>query len=208
MNINFSTLSTTQVYHLMTQTIVPRPIAWILTENESGDKNHRYNLAPFSYFNAVASDPPMLMISVGTQVDGRAKDTLVNITRTKQLVIHIASTNHIDELTQSSATLPYGKSELTASSLSTTPIDDFTLPRLSHAKLAFACNLDHIHLIGKTQSLVFAQIQSVYIADEVVQIDEARDRTLVDAALIDPLARLGGSNYAFLGEYVSRKRPD
>ncbi len=61
MNIDLSTLAPTQVYHLMTQTVIPRPIAWVLTD--SGEQN--FNLAPFSYFTAVSSRPPLLMISVG-----------------------------------------------------------------------------------------------------------------------------------------------
>ncbi|MCP3952748.1 MAG: flavin reductase family protein, partial [Desulfobacterales bacterium] len=66
----------------------------------------------------------------------------------------------------------------------------------------------HMHLIGEApQSLVFARIKSAYISDEIVKIDKEKSRTLVDAAALDPLARLGGSNYAFLGEYLSIKRP-
>ncbi len=208
MNIDFTALPAPQAYHLMTQTIVPRPIAWVLTGNEFGDKDNRYNLAPFSYFNSVASNPPTLMISIGPQPDGSTKDTLANILRTGELVIHIASAEHVEVLNQCAATLPYGESELTASSLSTTPIEGFALPRLRDAKIAFACELDHVHLVGEApQSLVFAQIKSAYISDEIVQIDEAKGRTLIDTAALDPLARLGGSNYAFLGEYLSLKRP-
>jgi len=208
MIIDFTALSPTQAYHLMTQTIVPRPIAWVLTENESGSDDNRYNLAPFSYFNAVASNPPTLMISIGLQTDGSTKDTLANIKRSGELVIHIASTQHIDALNQSAASLPYGESELSASSLTTTAMENTSLPRLSDAKIAFACTLDHLHLIGQApQTLVFAQIKSAYIADDIVQINEQKGRTLVDANALDPLARLGGSNYAFLGEHISLKRP-
>ena len=73
MLINLKELSTPQVYFTMTQTVLPRPVAWILSENE----NESYNLAPFSYFNAVCSDPPLIMVSIGLQDDGRDKDTLV-----------------------------------------------------------------------------------------------------------------------------------
>lgn len=208
MIIDFTALTAPQAYHLMTQTIVPRPIAWVLTENEAGSGQDRYNLAPFSYFNSVDSNPPTLMISIGQQADGSSKDTLANIQRSGELVIHIASAQDIEALNQSAATLPYGESELAASSLTTTPVEGWALPRLSKTKIAFSCTLDHLHLIGKTpQSLVFARVNATYIADEIVRIDEANGRTIVDAAALDPLARLGGSNYAFLGEYISLKRP-
>jgi len=208
MIIDFTSLTPPQAYHLMTQTIVPRPIAWVLTENEPGNGKDRYNLAPFSYFNSVASNPPTLMLSIGLQPDGSTKDTLLNIQRSGELVIHIASTEHVEALNQSAASLPYGESELAASSLTTTPMEDSNLPRLTETKIAFACILDHVHLIGETpQSLVFAQIKSAYISDDIVQVDAAKNRTLVDVAALDPLARLGGSNYAFLGEHLTLKRP-
>lgn len=207
MQINYKDLNPTEIYHLMTQSIVPRPIAWVLTENERADANNRYNLAPFSYFNAVASSPPTVMVSIGTQADGAIKDTLANIKRTKKLVIHIASATHTDALNESSATLAYGDSELQHSALTTCDIDGFSLPRLECAKIALACTLDHIHSINQsTQSLVFAQIQTAFYADEIVTKDH-KGRLKIDIPALDPLARLGGNEYAYLGEYLSRPRP-
>ena len=209
MKIDFNSLSATQAYHLMTQTVVPRPIAWVLTENETASGAGAYNLAPFSYFNAVCSNPPTLMISIGLKPSGEEKDTLVNIRRNNKLVIHVASTALMPALNQSAASLPYGESELEHGDLKTVPMEGFDLPRLEEAPVAFACRLDHIHEIGAgPQSLVFARIESAWIDDTLVQIDEARGRTYVDAARLDPLARLGGANYAFLGEHKTLKRPD
>ncbi len=207
MQINYKDLNPIAVYHLMTQSIVPRPIAWILTENEGTDSANRYNLAPFSYFNAVASAPPTVMISIGTQADSSQKDTLANIERTENMVIHIASASHTDALNKSSATLGYGDSELVHSSLSTCAIEDFPLPRVTNAKIALACTLDHIHNINQsTQSLVFAQIQTAFYADEIVTKDH-KGRLKIDIPALDPLARLGGNEYAYLGEYLNRPRP-
>ena len=75
MNLDFSQFNANQRYHLMTQTLIPRPIAWVLTD--SG--NDSLNLAPFSYFTPVSSNPALLMISVGLKPNGDKKDTLVNI---------------------------------------------------------------------------------------------------------------------------------
>ena len=76
MEIDLDSLSANGVYHTLTRTVIPRPVAWVLSENAGGD----YNLAPFSYFNAICSDPPLIMISVGKKPDGSSKDTRVNIT--------------------------------------------------------------------------------------------------------------------------------
>ncbi len=208
MRIDFNTQSPTQAYHLMTQSIVPRPIAWVLTENESSDEAAPYNLAPFSYFNAVASDPPMLMFSIGMKPDGGKKDTLLNIERSEKLVIHIASSGHIEALNQSAASLPYGESELAQSALSTSEFDGFPLPRLSDAKIALGGTLNHFHIIGNAaQTLAFVNLEVAYYADEIVQQDESNGRITIDAKSLDPLARMGGIKYAFLGKFLSLKRP-
>lgn len=208
MIIDFRALSSTRAYQLMTQTVVPRPIAWVLTENDTGEGPERYNLAPFSYFNAVASNPPTLMISIGSKVGGGQKDTLRNIQRSGKLVIHIAGETELEALNQSAATLPYGVSELATNSLTTCAMEGFTLPRLNKSKLAFACTLDHTHLIGQSnQTLVFAHIQSVYIADEISRVEEDSGPYSIDISTLAPLARLGGNSYAKLGSLINLKRP-
>ena len=83
MNLNFSDFSASQRYHLMTQTIIPRPIAWVLTDSSSNAEKDNFNLAPFSYFTAVSSEPPILMLSVGKKPNGDDKDTLINVRENK-----------------------------------------------------------------------------------------------------------------------------
>ena len=108
MIVDFNSISPSNGYHLLTQTIIPRPIAWILSENEDGS----LNLAPFSFFNAVCSDPPLLMVSIGKKPSGEIKDTRRNILSGRDFVIHIASLTQANVLSRSAATLVYGDSEL------------------------------------------------------------------------------------------------
>jgi len=185
MQLDFKQLSANQTYFTMIQTIIPRPIAWVLTKNDSGN----YNLAPFSYFTAVASDPALLMFSIGKKLDDDQKDTLKNITTKKKLVIHIADTTLVEELNQSAKNLPYGDSELDSIDIETTNFPDSELPRLTKAKVAFSCSLYEIKEIGnKPMSLVFAEIEHAYIADEIVE--EQTARLTINAEKMDPLARL------------------
>ncbi|WP_070967846.1 flavin reductase family protein [Vibrio sonorensis] len=202
MNIDLSTLAPTQVYHLMTQTIIPRPIAWVLTD--SGEQN--YNLAPFSYFTAVSSQPPLLMFSVGKKPDGSPKDTARNALETGSMVIHIASADLAEQVTQSSATLQHGESEIPLTGVELEEIQGFHLPRVKACPIAFACRLYEVKEIGDTpQTLVFAQIESIYIDDAVV--DENSERLKINAESVDPLARLGGSEYVTLAKTFSVARP-
>ena len=203
MLINLQELSTPQVYFTMTQTVVPRPVAWVLSENE----NSSYNLAPFSYFNAVSSDPPLIMFSVGLQEDGSLKDTLANVMERPEFVVHIASCDQLADLNQSSATLPRGVSEVTAGGLGTSEVEGYRLPRLSDCKIAFMCKVYKIDKIGNNnQHLIFGEISKVHVDDNCTEINE-KGRLQINADAIQPLARLGASQYASFGEVLRASRP-
>ena len=90
MILDLSELKPAQVYFQMIQTLIPRPIAWVLSEIEAG----KYNLAPFSYFNAISSNPPIVMFSVGKKPDGSDKDTHRNIAERKHFTIHIGDSDN------------------------------------------------------------------------------------------------------------------
>jgi len=203
MNLNFSDFSANQRYHLMTQTIIPRPIAWVLTDSN----NDSYNLAPFSYFTAVSSAPPILMLSVGKKPNGDNKDTLTNIISNEKMVIHIASQQHANLVTQTSQTHAHGESELIHNKIETTDFADFSLPRLAHCDIAYGCELYEIKELGDVpQSLIFIEVKQVYISDKVADIDE-KQRIKVHADRIKPLARLGGGEYATINEPFNVVRP-
>lgn len=204
MLINLSELNTPNVYFTMTQTVLPRPIAWVLSENQDGS----LNLAPFSYFNAVCSDPPLVMISIGLQDDGSRKDTLRNALERPELVIHIASSDQLPDLNLSSATLPPGVSEVEAGNLELSDVENFRLPRLKNCKVAFMSRVHKIEQIGtcNQQHLVFAEVDTVYVSEDCVEYD-AKNRLSILADRIRPLSRLGASAYASFGEVMIAKRP-
>ncbi|MFD2177476.1 flavin reductase family protein [Veronia pacifica] len=203
MELNFSDFSSHQIYHLMTQTIIPRPIAWVLTD--SGEKN--YNLAPFSYFSAVSSAPPLMMFSAGKKPSGEIKDTVKNVVNTKQCVIHIASQEDADLVTATAATLEHGDSEVLANEVELVEFTGFDLPRIKHCSIAYGCELFEVKEIGDTpQSLVFVQVKTLHINDEVVSLD-AKQRLKVFADKVSPLARLGGGEYAGITEPFAIVRP-
>ncbi len=198
MIIDLTKLSGTEIYHTLTQSVVPRPIAWVLSEHE----NKKINLAPYSYFTAISSVPPLLMYSVGKHKNGQAKDSLSNVQRTKKLVIHIASEDMASDVTKSASPLLPDESELELISDEVVDFDGFELPRLKNCKLAFACTLHQVVEMGETpMSLVFARVEQVYVADDVVSHD-AKGRLKINADKVKPLARLGGNEYAALGEII------
>ena len=203
MYIDFGTVTPQQAYFTMTQTIIPRPIAWIVSENTNGS----INLAPFSYFNAVSSNPPLVMISASIKPGGVAKDTLNNIRQRKDFVLHIVSLEQLDAMNQSSANLPSGESEVEMLGLETVALEGSRLPRLADAKVAFACRLYDIHYIGSDpQALILGQVEGLYVDDSVVGKDD-KGRTKILAERINPIGRLGANEYVTFGERLSRDRP-
>lgn len=200
MNITFDHLEKANIYRLLTHTVTPRPIAWVLTENE----NDTVNIAPFSYFNVVCSDPAILMFSVGHKRDGSKKDTWANIERTKRCVIHIADTPLIDAVNESARGLAYGESELKNLAVDLTQDEGFQLPRISQAPVAFDCVLHRLHLVGNgPQGVIYAEVKNAYVSD-ALNLEESG---ALNEKKLDALARLGGENYSTLGEIKAVKRP-
>lgn len=203
MYIDLDAASPSQAYYHMGQTLVPRPIAWVLSENT----DRSLNLAPFSYFTAICSDPPLLMLSIGKRADGSPKDTRANIEQRDHFVVHIAHDELLEPLNASAAGLPPGQSEIEQLDLPTTAFDGFSLPRLAQCRVAYACERYQIHEIGnQQQGLVFGRIRSIYIDDAVAR-EDGNGRIKVDNSLLDPLARLGANEYLCSGEVVKLKRP-
>jgi flavin reductase (DIM6/NTAB) family NADH-FMN oxidoreductase RutF len=209
MNINFSDYNASQRYHLMTQTIIPRPIAWVLTNSSNGNDKNNLNLAPFSYFTAISSDPALLMLSVGKKPNGEIKDTLKNVLKNKKMVIHIADENQADIVTQTAASLAHGDSELATISdevLNTVPFEGFTLPRLAQCDIAYACELFEIKEIGDVpQTLIFVEIKQLYVSSRVTSVNDGRIK--IHATNVNPLARLGASEYSGITAPFKKTRP-
>lgn len=204
MYLDFNTLSPDQVYFQMIQSLIPRPIAWVLTQN----RNQSYNLAPFSYFNAVCSEPPLIMLSLGTRPDGSPKDTLVNIQERKFFSLHIAHRELLPALNQSSANLEYGQSELENLDLELCAFEQHPLPRIQTCRVAYAGECYQIHALGSGgQQIIYGKINHCYFDDSIVTVSD-NGRIKLHADRLNPVARLGASEYANLSGIIKLPRPD
>jgi flavin reductase (DIM6/NTAB) family NADH-FMN oxidoreductase RutF len=189
------------VYHLLIQTLIPRPIAWVLSDNGNGS----FNLAPFSFFNAISADPPIVMISVGWKDDATPKDTRLNIEQRNHFVIHIPSGPAVQEVTNSASSLPHGVSELDETKLNLEYLPQQKLPFIKDAQVAFFCERYGIQEIGNDkQAMILGLIKQIWVSDEIIK--ETQGRWVVDAKKLNPLARLGGNDYSILGEIMTVKR--
>jgi len=172
-----------------------------MTENDDGS----FNLAPFSYFNGISSSPPMVMFSIGVRPDGSIKDTLYNLEKRPEFVINIAHREMAAALTASAATLDRNESEVEALGLELAEMPGSRVPRLADCRVAYTSTLSDIHLI-ESQRIVFAKLNELYIADDVVGEDK-KGRLKVDAKKVDPIGRLGGGEYFTAADIISIERP-
>ncbi len=181
LSVHFQDLKPSEIYHLVTSMVVPRPIAVVGTIDENGIDN----LAPFSYFNAVSSDPPCLMFSIGHNRDGSKKDTLRNIEKNKEFVIHIATADQVQWVEAMGEPLPYGESERAKLGLTLTPSQWVQCPRVKEFKISFECVLEKTLEIG-SNTVVFGRVLGAHF-DESLKIP---NKMIIDSQELNPLARM------------------
>lgn len=182
-------------YKLMVGLVVPRPIAWVTTLSGTGG----VNLAPFSAFTFVSPKPPMVAISVGRK-RGAYKDTAHNILAREQFVVHIADRSLIEAVHLSSEEHPPEVSEAELLGLETVPSRHVAVPRLVAPPVAMECRFRQCLEFGDTRSrLIVGEVLCFHIRDGLVRNGKIETREL------DPICRLGGPNYAVLGEIITQR---
>jgi flavin reductase (DIM6/NTAB) family NADH-FMN oxidoreductase RutF len=198
---DFTKLEVRDVYRILVASIVPRPIAFVTTIDEKGVTN----LAPFSFFNGVSSNPPYLVFSVARMPDGTKKDTLRNIEKVGEFVVNSAEEDFVEQVNATSATLPYGESEIEKVGLNTIPSIWIRPPRIAESAIQMECRLDQIVEIGNAEAggaaLVIGKVLGVHIADRVMENGE------IDYEKLKPVARLGRDQWLRGGEIFRLRRP-
>ena len=196
MEIDPANLDRRSAYALMISVIVPRPIAWVSSISEGGTPN----LAPFSYFNGISSQPPILMIAVGSR-HGERKDTWRNIEQTREFVVNGVVPEVMDAMVLSSGEFPPGVDEFKEAGV--TPLASVRVkpPRVAESPLSMECVLERIVEASGT-ALILGRVLLYHVRDDLLE------HGAVEPARLRPVARLGGDYYAFLGEIVRKKRPN
>ena len=180
-----------ETYKLMAQTIIPRPIAWVVTEDEGV-----VNIAPFSYFIGLSSAPASVLISVGHKADGTPKDTLANIRKHKKCTICMVEEKDLEKMHLSSQSLLHEESEALSFNIETIQENVDFPPRITSAPVAYYCELNQeIDLGGGSTIPLVLNVHQMFVNDEVIT-----DKERLTIAF-KPVARIGKS-YAFLGNEV------
>ncbi len=199
-SINPKEASEKDVNKILKGTIIPRPIAFVTTMSEEMIVNG----APFSYFNIVTTNPPMISLSI-QRVDGELKDTARNIYKTNEFVVHIVDRDNVAKINETAATLPYNQSELDLAKLTQVPSEQVSVPGIKEAKVRMECKLTKAIPLGYNETVCDLFIGEVvqFHLDEAIYEENGR----ISAETLNPVSRLAGAEYANIGELFTIERP-
>jgi len=190
-----STLGPEAMYKLLTGIVVPRPIAWVTTLSPGGG----VNLAPFSAFTFVSTRPPMVGINVGRKA-GVMKDTGNNIHATGEFVVNIPDETMIEPVHLSAVEHPPEVSEAELLGLGVAASTNIRTPRLAQVPISMECRLHRAIAFGDTGSeFMVGEIIAFHIRDGLCVNGK------IDSAKLRPICRIGGPNYALLGEIITMR---
>jgi len=187
-------LDTAEAYRLLVGCVVPRPIAWITTVDADG----RVNAAPFSSYNYVATDPPMLAVNITSKGD-ILKDTARNIRESREFVVNVADVSTMAAMHASASEYPPDVSETDALNIELLPSTRVRPPRIAASPVQMECKLDQFIVLGKGRNTLYiGEVVAFHLATDIY------DGQRVDSVALNPIARLGGPYYAALGEIFNR----
>lgn len=193
-------LSQKENYKLLIGSIIPRPIALVTTESD----DNVLNIAPFSFFNVVSSDPPILSIAVQRE-NGEMKDTARNIIQNKEAVVHIVDTDNVRDANQTAALLSHEESELERTNFETVDSVEVSVKGLKQSKVRFEAVLYDDIVIEKDgqpiSDLLLLEVK-YYHFDERIYNDGYINKEELNA-----VSRLAGNDYAEIGHTFTIERP-
>jgi flavin reductase (DIM6/NTAB) family NADH-FMN oxidoreductase RutF len=207
MIVSPSELPYSEFYNLLISSVVPRPIAWVSTVNAAGQPN----LAPFSFFNAVCADPPLLAFAPGLRrprqpdaTHGEPKDTLRNVRGTKEFVVNMVTSELAEAMNLTSGEYDSSVNEFELAKLTPQPSKIVRAPRVAESPVSFECKLHQILDFSSAptgSSLVIGRIVSIYIDD--AHFKEGK----LDRDSLDLIGRMGGMQYTRTTQRFEMVRP-
>ena len=172
--------------------VSPRPIGWISTRGPDGD-----NLAPYSFFNALAYTPPQVMFA------GSRKDSIRNVQASGVFAMNVVEEARLDAMNATSAHFPPGTDEFAAAGIEKAECQTINCPRVAHAPATLECRMTQvIQLLGADNYIVIAEVTGIHLRDDCL-VDGRFDVTRYR-----PVARLGYKDYTIVREVITLARPD
>ena len=187
-------------YRILTGVVVPRPIAFVSTMSKDG----LINLAPYSFFNAVAYDPPTIVFSSSRRAGGKLKDTLAHIEETGEFVVNIVVDDIAEAMNRTAAEYPSEGSEFEIAGLTPAPSQKVRPPRVAESPVNMECRLQQVVPLGQgdhQHGLVIGQVVLMHIRDDLIEGHRINHQRL------KPTGRLAGSMYCHTSDVFEMVRP-
>jgi flavin reductase (DIM6/NTAB) family NADH-FMN oxidoreductase RutF len=188
MQLSASELTTLERYKILTGLVFPRPIALVSTRSENGVAN----CAPYSWFNAVCEDPPLVIVSFAARKDGDMKHSFANILRTEEFVVNLVDEAIANSMHISSEEVPVNVSEFDTAGFTEAPCSVVRHPRIAQAPVSFECKLYKRVEIGHMRDIIFGEVVHIHARDGL--IDPQTKRVSEDTYW--PVGRLYGTRYS------------
>lgn len=189
------------LYKLLIGAVVPRPIAFVSTVSDAGV----LNLAPFSFFTVASCNPPVLCFTPMVNFQGRRRDTLINIERTREFVVNVVSEEFAERMNEASADVPPEIDEFELSGLTAIASEVVRPPRVKEAHVNFECQLIEARSFGAeplSGTLVLGAVVRIHVDD--AYCDDFR----IDPERLRAIGRMGGSTYARTTDRFEMARPE
>lgn len=186
MDFDFTRLPEQDRYRLLTNFVGPRPIALVSTIDEDG----HHNAAPMSFFNVFSHEPPILIIGVQPREDGSPKDTVANLRRSGELVVHMVDLALAQAMLVTGRDYPPGTDEIAMAGLTAAPCHQVAAPRIAEAPCAMECRVEQI-IDYPRRAIILARVVQMFVQDRCL---DAKGR-YVDPGTYQPIARLHADNY-------------
>ena len=188
MQFDMKALDRGRRYKIIGSCITPRPIAWVSSLSADGT----LNVSPFSFFNALGDNPPVVPLGMVAHPEARLKDTPSNIQTTGEFVINLVNEGNAEAMNLTSVDAPQGFDESALAGLHMAPSIAVKPPRIATAPVSFECRLVHWLETGPHQVAIIAEVVQAHIADEFL-LD--RDRITIDVPAMKLIARLHGAGW-------------
>jgi len=200
MRFDLDKVDSSIAYKLLAATVMPRPIAWVVTADKSGS----INAAPYSFFNAMGSAPPTLAIGMLADAEKGFKDTAKNILDTAEFVVNLVPESLVESMNITALDAPTDIDELAIAELATSESVHITPPRISDSPVAFECTTLSSIVTGPRQTIVIGRVLAVHVKDKFVMDAE---QGYIDTPALNLVARSFGADYVRSGDTFSLERP-
>jgi flavin reductase (DIM6/NTAB) family NADH-FMN oxidoreductase RutF len=182
MYFDMNKLDQKRTYKLLASTVVPRPIAWVVTADADG----KPNAAPFSFFNFFSGYPPVICVGMGNR-DGGPKDSLANIRASCEFVINLVSEDLAEKMNTTAVPFPRGVNELEKAGLDTVAATQVNLPRIHLSPVALECRMNQVIELDTTAVIVVGQVLGMHIRDDAVA---NADRCYIETSKLNLIGRM------------------